>query len=149
MGLARFRTPLAGLTGACLVVILTACGSVPTHHDGTSWQPGDTTRSGEATLPDHLDTFLNEQPAGATVMLERSPWGRDVHVMAHAPYHAASGRTCRSLSVETGQGSEPALVCQTGNGHWEAVRVLSHMGRAMPRQPAALPDHGPVRDITP
>ncbi|ANB02759.1 DVU3141 family protein [Ectothiorhodospira sp. BSL-9] len=148
MGPAHFRTPLAGLAGACLVVILTACGSVPTQHDNGSWQPGDA-RSGEPTLPERLDTFLNEQPAGATVMLEHSPWGRDVHVMAHAPYHAASGRTCRSLSVETRRGTEPALVCQAGNGHWEEVRVLSHMGRAMPLQPAALSDHGPVRDITP
>ncbi|EAR21668.1 DVU3141 family protein [Nitrococcus mobilis] len=82
-----------------------------------------------SALPAAFETFLASAPAGGRVVLADSPWGPEATVYAHAPYYAASGRTCRELTIELTSTRRPGLVCQLPHGAWESVRVLSHSGR--------------------
>lgn len=63
------------------------------------------------------------------MVLSDSPWGSEATVYAHAPYYAASGRTCRELTIELKGARRPGLVCQLPREGWESVRVLHYGGR--------------------
>ncbi|WP_231363544.1 DVU3141 family protein [Thioalkalivibrio sulfidiphilus] len=80
-------------------------------------------------FPDAFQSMLFEAPAGSVARLDQSPWGRDVTLVLHEPYHAASGRICRGITAETEGMHRPALVCQRRDGSWEPVRLLHQGGR--------------------
>src|SRR5699024_5461660 len=96
---------------------VSACSTLP---------PSETTRS---ALPAAFQDFLANAPAGSRMVLADSPWGVEATVYVHAPYYAASGRTCRELTIELASTRRPGLVCRLPRGGWESVRVLSHSGR--------------------
>lgn len=80
-------------------------------------------------FPDAFQSLLSDEPAGTSAHLEHSHWGENVEVVLHAPYHAASGRICRDVTVSSDDMRRPALVCQRRDGTWEAVRLLHVDGR--------------------
>ena len=96
-------------------------GSMPgTSADGT-------VQSARATqLDETLSGFLAQAPAGAVVALAESPWGRDVEVIADAPYYAASGRECRHLRIVSARddGTHQAVACH-GTSGWQAQRLVT------------------------
>ncbi|MCG5499542.1 DVU3141 family protein [Ectothiorhodospira lacustris] len=138
-------TPLALFL--CMAT-LTACNTLPTVPTEGAWLSvnGPDTPTG---LPSSLNSFLSEAPSGSSISLADSPWGGDVLIHADAAYFAASGRTCRSLSVHGDHGQRQALVCRKSEDGWEKVRVLTHMGQARPASPSPSTQPGPVGEVAP
>jgi hypothetical protein len=83
----------------------------------------------EIHFPEAFQAMLNDAQPGSMARLEQSPWGRNVTVVLHEPYHAASGRTCRGITAKTEGMHRPGLVCQRREGSWEPVRLLHQGGR--------------------
>ncbi|GED23444.1 DVU3141 family protein [Halomonas halmophila] len=75
----------------------------------------------------NLNGFLSQAAPGSTVVLQQSPWGANVEVMAEASYFAASGRECRHLQVTSLRGSSmrTAVACKTADGSWVAHRLVT------------------------
>ncbi len=80
-------------------------------------------------FPGAFQSMLSHEPAGTLARLEHSPWGENVEVVLHAPYHAASGRICRDVTVSSNGMRRPALVCQRRDQAWEPARLLHVDGR--------------------
>ncbi len=78
-------------------------------------------------LGENLNGFLSQSAPGATVVLEKSPWGNSVEVMADASYFAASGRECRHLQIMNQQSSDTrfAVACKTADGSWVSQRLVT------------------------
>ncbi len=91
-------------------------------------QPGGVVQGGRGQpLDENASDFLSQSPGGAVTTLAESPWGRDVEVVADEPYHAASGRKCRRLSVVSAStGPQQAVACETTQG-WETQRLVTEM----------------------
>lgn len=91
-------------------------------------QPGSVIQGGQGqALDENLNGFLTQAPGGAVITLVESPWGRDVEVVADEPYHSASGRECRRLSVTSASaGPQQAVACETAQG-WETQRLVTEM----------------------
>ncbi|QFU01739.1 hypothetical protein FIU83_08815 [Halomonas sp. THAF5a] len=77
-------------------------------------------------LDANLSGFLAQSSPDAVITLANSPWGSDVTVTGGAPYHAASGRTCRRLIIEGGRRGEMryAVACETPDG-WTSRRLVT------------------------
>lgn len=77
----------------------------------------------------NLNGFLSQSAPGSTVVLQQSPWGGSVEVMADAPYYAASGRTCRQLQIMNLQrsGMRSAVACETTDGSWVSQRLVTNI----------------------
>lgn len=115
---------------------LSACASLPAANN----EPVNAPR---VALPAALQTFLEEAPAEGRAVFPHSPWGDSATILAHAPYDAASGRTCRELSIESGGVRQPGLACRLPNGSWQSVRVLHYIGRPLlTQQPGPQPGQG-------
>ena len=92
-------------------------------------------------FPGAFQSMLSRAPAGSSAHLEQSPWGKDVGVMMHEPYHAASGRICRDVTISSDGMRRPALVCEGRDGTWEPVRLLHADGRpAFGMKPGSPPE---------
>ncbi|MDN5850799.1 MAG: hypothetical protein L0H63_14375 [Nitrococcus sp.] len=103
----------------CMALVgISACSTLP---------PSDP----RSALPPALQSFLTSAPAGSSMLLAASLWGPEASVYAHARYYAASGRTCRELTIEQAGMRRPGLVCRLPQGGWESVRVLDYGGRAV------------------
>ncbi|SHJ96772.1 DVU3141 family protein [Halomonas caseinilytica] len=78
-------------------------------------------------LGSNLNGFLSQSGPGATVVLQDSPWGGNVEVMADATYYAASGRDCRQLQIMQLQGGNvrSAVACKTSDGSWVSQRLVT------------------------
>jgi hypothetical protein len=84
-----------------------------------------------AGLPESFQEHLDKLQSTAPIVLADSPWGTNVAVQVHAPYFAASGRTCRPLTIEPSGERRPGLVCRQQGSEWKRVRVLHHEGRPL------------------
>ncbi|MDL4861714.1 hypothetical protein NPJ88_005165 [Halomonas elongata] len=75
----------------------------------------------------NLNGFLSQAGPGATTVLQDSPWGGNVEVMADAKYYAASGRDCRQLQIMQLQGGNvrSAVACKTLDGSWVSQRLVT------------------------
>ena len=96
-------------------------------------------------FPGAFQSMLSHEPAGTSAHLEQSPWGENVGVVLHPPYHAASGRICRDVTVSSNGMRRPALVCERRDGTWEPVRLLHVDGRPALGVRKGLPAEGRVR----
>ncbi len=135
----RRHSWLALLATIALASSLGGCAVLP-DNGGSAWLNGAPTTP--AFTPE-IDAFLTTAAAGASTRLDTSPWGDQILLRVHSLYAAASGRTCRNLELEQAQGSHPALACRTASGHWEPVRVLSHGGLPIFRDPSQGADLHP------
>ncbi|PMR70769.1 hypothetical protein CR158_03110 [Halomonas heilongjiangensis] len=108
-----------------LAMLLGGCAA-PGGFSGS--QPGGVVQGGRGQpLDENLSGFLSRSPGGAVITLAESPWGRDVEVVADEPYHAASGRECRRLSiVSASTGPQQAVACESAQG-WETQRLVTEM----------------------
>lgn len=105
----------------CLAAIgLSACTVLPSQH-GESLQSG--------VFPAAFQQFLVQTPAGSRAVLAHSPWGSGVTVIAHDAYFAASGHTCRKLTIVQAGMRRPGLVCRLPDGRWQKVRALARSER--------------------
>lgn len=79
-------------------------------------------------LSTDLNGFLN-QPTPGNIVLEDSPWGANVEVMADEPYDAATGRVCRKLEIMSQRRSNArsVLACQTADGSWISQRLVTQV----------------------
>jgi len=103
---------------------LTGCASLsPTPQEGGSVVTGG--QQGRA-LDANLSGFLAQSSANAVTTLASSPWGPGVSVRAEAPYHAASGRTCRRLVIQASgiNQARQAVACESANG-WKSRRLVT------------------------
>lgn len=110
------------LTRASVLVLvltgLSACTMIPTKHAGPV-QPDN------ARLSAQFRHFLAQAPAGSSmVAAPTNPWWPGATVYAQKSYYAASGRTCRGLTVTTTGPSQHALVCHFDDGSWRQARAL-------------------------
>ena len=115
---------LAALTALAAAVALSGCAT--TAADGSARDDGWTLSGGAkgAELAPRLSDFLEEAPTDDTIELGQSAWGAEVTLTAGAPYHAASGRRCRELTIQgTEEGVTEALACRTEAG-WVRQRLV-------------------------
>lgn len=77
-------------------------------------------------LDANLSGFLAQSSPGAVITLAESPWGAGVTIIGGAPYHAASGRTCRRLTIEGSRRGETyqAVACEALDG-WKSRRLVT------------------------
>lgn len=116
---------VAALSLALVAVALSACTTLP---DASSVAESE---APAMRLDSALQQFLSDAPAESTLALADSPWGANVVISVQAPYAAASGRTCRALTVESGADSRPGLACRSASGDWQPVRLLHYQGRPL------------------
>lgn len=82
----------------------------------------------QGAFSSELNAYLSSAAAGSTLALAHSPWGSNVLLQAEPPYFAASGRTCRELTVSTAVGGmQNSIVCQSGQGSWDTVRPVTQL----------------------
>lgn len=123
---------IARLLALALVTTLSGCAQMHTQHDSIS---GSVISGGDQGTPvgASLSSFLNEANRGEAVRLAQSPWGPGVNVYSGQPYFAASGRTCRELTVQGNGGERAVVACKRADDQWVARRqittVKSHGGR--------------------
>ncbi|MDT8893931.1 DVU3141 family protein [Halomonas sp. I1] len=108
-----------------LAIGLTGCAAQQGQHASGSVIVG----SQGTPLGANLNGFLSQSAPGSTVVLQQSPWGGNVEVMADAPYYAASGRTCRHLQIMSLQrsGMRSAVACETADGSWVSQRLVTQI----------------------
>ncbi|CAM3612009.1 DVU3141 family protein [Halomonas lysinitropha] len=114
-----------------LVAVLGGCALQPAQqaHDAGS------VLGGGKPVDANLNGFLAQSRGGAAIQLAKSPWGRDVEVLAETPYFAASGRPCRELSIRRPgrQAEQGAIACETASGNWvvrrQVTQAVSQGGR--------------------
>ncbi|RTQ97932.1 DVU3141 family protein [Halomonas nitroreducens] len=119
---------LPGWGAALLVVLslgLSGCSSLsatPPAETGSVMAGGAHGRALDA----NLSGFLAQSAPEAVTTLATSPWGPGVTVRAEAPYHAASGRTCRRLHIEGGGSGQArqAVACESPDG-WQSRRLVT------------------------
>lgn len=104
------------LPSLLILISLSACTTVPTQFGS---------HAAQLQLSQAFRHFLAHAPAGDSAFLPESPWGAQVTVYARQAYFAASGRTCRKLTIVHNAGMRrPGLVCRLPSGGWEEVRAL-------------------------
>lgn len=86
-------------------------------------------RASAAALPLAYQEFLASALPGEIQRFDSGPWGMDIVLKAQESYFAASGRTCRALTIERAEVMFPGLTCRQEAGSWEPVRVLHMQGR--------------------
>jgi hypothetical protein len=85
-------------------------------------------RHSQQALPSELNAYLSSAANFSAKSLPLSPWGSNVLVMAQEPYFAASGRTCRELTITSStEHISYAIVCQIEKGNWNTVRPITHV----------------------
>jgi len=117
--LASRRVVLASLAAAVAIAATAACGtSAPPPATDPSYKL--LTEPGTRAPADDLERAILKQLSGLTADQQATIGGRTI--VAGAPYSAASGRTCRSVSVNAGANA-PArdhLACKIGEA-WSFV----------------------------
>lgn len=120
---ARLRRPTS--LAALMLVALALSGC-----DTLSGRGGDTAAA-PAALPQRpmepLALFASQAREGERSVLSPAPGAAPVPVQVVRSYHAASGRSCRELSVGSGSASRPAIYCEEPTG-WVAARPLLRGG---------------------
>ncbi|MDN3526625.1 hypothetical protein QWY79_15240 [Halomonas sabkhae] len=107
-----------------LAVGLAGCAAPPSPYNAS----GSVIPNAEGTpVGANLNGFLSQSMPGNTIVLQQSPWGANVEVMAEASYFAASGRECRHLQIMELQGNSmrTAVACKTADGNWVAHRLVT------------------------
>ncbi|MDR5858472.1 DVU3141 family protein [Halomonas eurihalina] len=109
---------------AALAVTLSGCAMQQAQNPSGSVIDGPTQGT---QLDANLNGFLSQAGPGATTVLQDSPWGGSVEVMADSKYYAASGRECRQLQIMQLQGSNvrSAVACKTLDGSWVSQRLVT------------------------
>ncbi|MHC9036399.1 DVU3141 family protein [Cobetia marina] len=120
---------LTVVTGLALTI--TGCATSYPESTGTG-SANLANLTGAASLPANVSSFLDSAAPGSVIAVSTSPWGSDVEVVAHERYFAASGRSCRELTVSN-QRDLPSkeLACRTSNdgkageGTWVTQRLVT------------------------
>lgn len=114
----------ARLLALALVATLSGCAQMYAQHDNTS---GSVIAGGDQGTPvgASLSGFLNEANRGEAVRLAQSPWGPGVNVYSGQPYYAASGRTCRELTVQGNGGERAVIACKMADDQWVTRRQIT------------------------
>ena len=120
---------LTVVTGLALTI--TGCATSYPESTGTG-STNLANLTGAASLPANVSSFLDSAAPGSVIAVSTSPWGSDVEVVAHERYFAASGRSCRELTVSN-QRDLPSkeLACRTSNdgkageGTWVTQRLVT------------------------
>jgi hypothetical protein len=82
----------------------------------------------QRALSSDLNTYLSSTNNINSIYLAQSPWGSNVWVLAQQPYFAASGRTCRELTITSStENISYAIVCQADQDSWNTVRPITHL----------------------
>jgi hypothetical protein len=120
------------------MMLFSGCSALPlANHEGRGAAPND-------AFPAAFQSMLADAPAGSLARLDASPWGPGVTVVLHDAYHAASGRICRRVTVQSEGMSRPGLACQRRDGAWEPVRLLHEGGRPRLSADRARPVGGSI-----
>lgn len=117
-------TSVVRLLALVLVTTLSGCAQMYTHHDNAS---GSVIGGGDQGTPVgvSLSSFLNDANRGEAVRLAQSPWGPGVSVYPGQAYFAASGRTCRELTIQGNGAERTALACKMLDGQWVTRRQIT------------------------
>jgi hypothetical protein len=82
----------------------------------------------QRALSSDLNTYLSSTNNINSIYLAQSPWGSNVWVLAQQPYFAASGRTCRELTITSAiENISYAIVCQVDQDSWNTVRPITRL----------------------
>jgi len=106
--------------GLAAIILLVGCNSLAVNSPQRSSELSDQPAPVEATA---LDQFLNNSAPQSSAIVADTPWGKQLEISADSPYFAASGLTCRQLSI--GELQQKALVCQQPNGRWIPSRLFN------------------------
>lgn len=124
----KVLTPSSGIAIArlltlVLITALSGCAQMYAQHNNAS---GSVIAGGDQGIPvgASLSGFLNESHQGEVVRLSQSPWGPGVNVYSGQPYFAASGRTCRKLTIQGNGGERAAIACKMADDQWVTRRQI-------------------------
>lgn len=116
-----FGSNLKQVTGLALLILLSGCNTVAVNHSRPLSSELYEQPAPAAATP--LDQLLNSAAPQRTALLADSPWGQQLEISTDAPYYAASGLTCRQLSVGVAQ--QKALACRQPDGRWAPSRLFN------------------------
>lgn len=114
------------LPAAALASILVSCGAAP--HSGSS-APSD--QLGPVSLESVSEGDARALELAAKLQDNDSGQTGSIRVTTGKTYHAASGRQCRSVEIETkerGTSSQRRLTCLDSDSHWRFVPVVNLSG---------------------
>ena len=117
----KFSSKLKWITGLVVLTLLGGCNTLAQNSSQSSLE--ESISPPITSMATELDRFLNTAAVQTSAVLTDTPWGKQLEVTADAPYYAASGLTCRQLSV--GEPQQKALVCQQPNGSWIPSRIFN------------------------
>lgn len=106
-----------------LVLMVSGCAREmngwPSHATTVTHSPTQTPLSNE------LSAFFETAAAGASTQATVSPWGEQVQITTAEIYDAASGRSCRRITVRSPMDvPQQGLVCRSQPQQWVKVRML-------------------------
>lgn len=82
--------------------------------------------SADTQINSELAQYLNSGTHQA-IVLNNSPWGANVQLVADAPYFAASGHECRVLQIElASDATKQEVACKVKN-QWQFTRLLTSL----------------------
>ena len=85
-------------------------------------------QNSQKSLSSDLNAYLSSTTNVSSISLAQSPWGSNVWVLAQQPYFAASGRTCRELTITSAmENISYAIVCQVDQDSWNTVRPITRL----------------------
>jgi len=110
------------LSCVVLFVPLSACTSLQWFSNDTAEPRPTRQATGEHS---ELFRYLSENHTAVTGRFASSPWGTDVELRAGSTYFAATGESCRSLSVDAVTGSQRLIACLQADGSWLTRREVT------------------------
>jgi antitoxin (DNA-binding transcriptional repressor) of toxin-antitoxin stability system len=87
-----------------------------------------------------LRAFLDRARPGESAAVSAPGEAAALVVTLDRDYHAASGKTCRRLSIARGDGAaEPRAACRDGTGLWQLLPQLENRALPSVAGPARVP----------
>ncbi|WP_088743904.1 DVU3141 family protein [Cobetia sp. QF-1] len=124
-GVARFAAT------AGLAIIVSGCATSYPMSTGNG-SDNLSSLSGAAPLSADISAFLDTASIGGVMPVVSSPWGSNVEVVAGERYFAASGMTCRHLTISNDRDlPSNELACRTSDtgkaeqGTWVTQRLVT------------------------
>ncbi|WP_181068144.1 DVU3141 family protein [Oceanisphaera arctica] len=115
----------------CLILfldIVAISGCSLRHNIPSSPTDSAVNQNSQKALSSDLNAYLSSTTNVSSISLTHSPWGSNVLVLAQQPYFAASGRTCRELTITSTTGTiSYTIVCQVDHGSWNTVRPVTRL----------------------
>jgi len=107
------------VANALFVMVLAGCSMLDVQRVTAVVSPA---ASDSSPLPAAVNDALTAQSADLSVAIDQGPYAGRI-LIAEPSYFAASGRTCRRVTVESDEQTQPFVACLQGD-QWQLVRAI-------------------------